>query len=715
MTFDPENSNPPGAKIKVIGVGGGGGNAVNTMIRSGLDGVDFITCNTDVQALRYSLATHKIQIGKELTRGLGAGADPDIGRDAALEDKTEIQNILRDADMVFITAGMGGGTGTGGAAVIAQLARELGALTVAVVTKPFIFEGKRRKKQAEAGIARLRESVDTLITIPNQRLLQVASPDLSMIDAFKMADEVLVNAVRGISDIINIHGMLNVDFADVKTVMSCMGQALMGIGSGRGEKRAVEAALMAISSPLLEEIDIEGATGILINITGGSRITMHEINEACGVIQEAAHEDANIIFGAVIDETLGDELRVTVIATGFPVDKAEGDTDPNRGKPFSSSVATRLASAAGKHGLQHTPIEKVPQSKAPEPEPFIEIEDIPQSPYDDLAFNKKSEESEPLKTLANIEAQPAKSAPAPEVNKITDDAATASALHVEAPRNLSHIDNQEVTIRTQPESLSASTFAKNSTEEAQELARWTLDFSSSDALSMSEEIPSLAGPEEALPSFHIHSELADAKDDSSVPAPVETLNTQASPTSADAEFATTQSTTAQPTSATTGEPNQIDAMSTEQVSAPHFSFQFQHHETNQVVIDPKDEFASTMVETMGSSTLADTLFDSQLSDSMDERIDSILSLQEDDKVISSDLSTKATDDSITRQGATKEEPAFAPLPLHEAELDLTEIDRKIDEALSLAERMRTNRHHNDQDDLDVPSFLRANMKDLPLD
>src|SRR5687768_3085106 len=264
MTFDPENIMPPGAKIKVIGVGGGGGNAVNTMIKSNLEGVDFITCNTDIQSLRFSLAQHKIQVGKELTRGLGAGADPDIGREAALEDRHEIQQLLEGADMVFITAGMGGGTGTGGASVVAQIARELGALTVAVVTKPFQFEGKRRRKHAEIGVARLRECVDTLITIPNQRLLQVASPDLSMIDAFKMADEVLVNAVRGISDIINIPGMVNVDFADVKTVMSCMGQALMGVGSASGQSRAVEAARQAICSPLLEDIDIEGATGILV-------------------------------------------------------------------------------------------------------------------------------------------------------------------------------------------------------------------------------------------------------------------------------------------------------------------------------------------------------------------------------------------------------------------------------------------------------------------
>ena len=241
MGFDAEKMNPPGAKIKVFGIGGGGGNAVNTMIRANLEGVEFITANTDVQALRFSLAQNNIQIGKELTKGLGAGADPNVGRDAALEDRRDIESVLKDADMVFITAGMGGGTGTGGAAIIAQIARELGALTVAVVTKPFHFEGKRRRKHSELGIARLRESVDTLITIPNQRLLQIATPDLSMIDAFKMADNVLVNAVRGISDIINIPGTVNVDFADVKTVMSNMGHSLMGIGHASGSNRAADA------------------------------------------------------------------------------------------------------------------------------------------------------------------------------------------------------------------------------------------------------------------------------------------------------------------------------------------------------------------------------------------------------------------------------------------------------------------------------------------
>ena len=305
------------AVIKVIGVGGGGGNAINTMIDSGLTGVEFIAANTDLQALQSNKATLKIQLGRELTKGLGAGANPDTGRDAALEDRAIIQDILAGADMVFITAGMGGGTGTGAAPIIAQVARELGALTVGVVTKPFSFEGKRRRKFADNGINALRASVDTLITIPNQRLLSIASPDTSMLAGFQLADEVLVNAVKGISDIINIPGRVNVDFADVRTIMSEMGMALMGIGMAAGPQRALHAAQSAINSPLLEEVDIEGATGILINITGSSSMTLHEISEASTLIQEAAHEDANIIFGAVVDETMGEQLRVTVIATGF--------------------------------------------------------------------------------------------------------------------------------------------------------------------------------------------------------------------------------------------------------------------------------------------------------------------------------------------------------------------------------------------------------------
>lgn len=351
MSFDVENSVPPGARIKVFGIGGGGGNAINTMIRCNLEGVDFIAANTDVQALRSSLSPIKIQIGKELTKGLGAGADPDIGRDAALEDRHAIQEALVGADMVFIAAGMGGGTGTGGASVVAQIARELGALTVAVVTKPFDFEGRRRRKHADIGVARLRETVDTLITIPNQRLLQVASPELSMIDAFKMADNVLVNAVRGISDIINIPGTVNVDFADVKTVMSSMGMALMGIGYAEGPGRAMDAARQAISSPLLEDVDIEGATGILINITAGSGITLMEVNEACSIIQEAAHEDANIIFGAVIDEKIGAAIRVTVIATGFPVEGDDHDSYMPTKASSTNSIARSLTSGLRTAGV----------------------------------------------------------------------------------------------------------------------------------------------------------------------------------------------------------------------------------------------------------------------------------------------------------------------------------------------------------------------------
>lgn len=364
MIFDSENFIIPTAKIKVIGIGGGGGNAVNTMIRTNIEGVDFITANTDVQALRFSLAENKIQIGKDLTKGLGAGADPDIGRDAMLEDRHAIAEALEGAHMVFVTAGMGGGTGTGGAAIAAQIAREMGALTVGVVTKPFSFEGKRRCRLAEEGIARLREQVDTLITIPNQRLLQIASPDLSMIDAFRLADNVLVNAVKGISDIINIPGILNVDFADVKTIMSSMGMALMGIGIAQGEDRAICAARAAINSPLLEDVDIEGATGILINITSGEKVSLHEVNEACSIIKEAAHEDANIIFGAVIDENITNEIRVTVIATGFPV---EDNIDNSGSNPSNKSRKKLIRQpgpflSASNHGLTAKPIANSNQS-----------------------------------------------------------------------------------------------------------------------------------------------------------------------------------------------------------------------------------------------------------------------------------------------------------------------------------------------------------------
>ncbi|MBU2702979.1 cell division protein FtsZ [Sporomusaceae bacterium BoRhaA] len=304
------------AKIKVIGVGGGGSNAVNRMITAGLKGVEFLTVNTDAQALLLSQAQNRIQIGEKLTKGLGAGANPDVGEKAAQESRDEIIKALRGADMVFVTAGMGGGTGTGAAPIVAECAKEVGALTVGVVTKPFSFEGRRRQTQAERGTAKLKEKVDTLITIPNNRLMQVADKKTSIMDAFRMADDVLRQGVQGISDLIAVPGLINLDFADVKTIMLETGSALMGIGVGTGEDRAEAAAEAAIRSPLLET-SIEGAKGVLLNITGGASLGLFEVNAAAEIIADAADPEANIIFGAVIDEALDDEVRVTVIATGF--------------------------------------------------------------------------------------------------------------------------------------------------------------------------------------------------------------------------------------------------------------------------------------------------------------------------------------------------------------------------------------------------------------
>src|SRR6267154_1301564 len=310
---------PPitGARIKVIGVGGGGGNAVNRMIDSGIEGIEFVVANTDLQALKRSRASVKIQLGGRLTKGLGAGADPEVGRQAALEDTDKIIEVLEGSDMVFVTTGLGGGTGTGGAPIVASLATELGALTVAVVTKPFHFEGRRRMQQAEQGLRELQECVDTVITIPNERLLHTVDRGASLADSFRVADDVLRQAVQGISDLITVPGLINLDFADVKTIMSGMGMALMGTGMAAGEHRAMEATQRAISSPLLEEATIQGARGVLINITGGPDLTLYEVNAASSIIRESADDDANIIFGAVIDENMGDEMRITVIATGF--------------------------------------------------------------------------------------------------------------------------------------------------------------------------------------------------------------------------------------------------------------------------------------------------------------------------------------------------------------------------------------------------------------
>jgi cell division protein FtsZ len=341
------DDDPPitGARIKVIGVGGGGGNAVNRMIEAGIEGIEFLVANTDLQALKRSRAPIKIQLGSRLTKGLGAGADPTVGRDAALEDTEKIIEVLEGADMVFVTTGLGGGTGTGGAPIIASLATELNALTVAVVTKPFHFEGRRRMLQADQGLRELRECVDTVITIPNERLLHTVDRGVSLADSFKVADDVLRQAVQGISDLITVPGLINLDFADVKSIMAGMGLALMGAGRASGEHRAMEATQQAISSPLLEEATIEGAKGVLINITGGPDLTLYEVNEASSIIREAADDDANIIFGAVIDETMRDEMKITVIATGF--DKVMADVGTNASATGLPSQSPRYTRAPG--------------------------------------------------------------------------------------------------------------------------------------------------------------------------------------------------------------------------------------------------------------------------------------------------------------------------------------------------------------------------------
>ncbi len=347
MTIELVDNDISKAQIRVIGVGGGGGNAVNNMIQCGMTGVDFVAVNTDAQDLERSLAPRRFQLGNSLTKGLGAGADPEVGREAALEDRERLAELVVGSDMVFITAGMGGGTGTGAAPVIAQVAREIGALTVACVTRPFHFEGRRRRKQAEEGVESLRNCVDTLITIPNQRLISMATERTTMAEAFSLADKVLYEAVKGVSDLINFQGIVNVDFADVRTIMANKGLALMGVGFGTGEHRTVEAAQKAISSPLLDDVSIAGATSVLINITGSSDLTMFEINEASTMIQEEAHEDANVIWGWVIDETMQDEARVTVIATGF-------DNSYLQATPSIESRARSAANGSRRNGRSTT-------------------------------------------------------------------------------------------------------------------------------------------------------------------------------------------------------------------------------------------------------------------------------------------------------------------------------------------------------------------------
>jgi cell division protein FtsZ len=363
------------AKIKVIGLGGGGTNAVSRMIAAQFSGVDFIVANTDAQALRASPAPVKIQLGAKLTQGLGAGANPDVGRDAALEDPEQITRLLQGSDMVFIAAGLGGGTGTGAAPVVASLARDLGILTVAVVTKPFTIEGRKRMQQAEAGLEALRTVVDTLIAIPNQRLLSVVERGTSLVDSFRVADSVLHQAVQGISDLILVPGLINLDFADVRAIMSGMGMAMMGTGVGHGEHRALDAAQKAVASPLLDDTSIEGARGVLINFTGGLDMSLHELEEAARIVHEAAHDEANIILGAVVDSTLEDEVRMTVIATGF-TEKREASLP---GKVVDLPRAQRATAAAGAGGWR----------RRPTAEPRAESDDVDLDDLDVPAFLRR--------------------------------------------------------------------------------------------------------------------------------------------------------------------------------------------------------------------------------------------------------------------------------------------------------------------------------------
>jgi cell division protein FtsZ len=377
-----------GAKIKVIGVGGGGGNAVNRMIAAKLEGVEFLVANTDMQALKASHAPVKIQLGQKLTKGLGAGANPEVGRKSALEDTEKIIDALEGADMVFVTAGLGGGTGTGGAPIVASLARELGALTVAVVTKPFAFEGRRRMMQAEQGLAELSEVVDTVICIPNERLMQFVDKGTSFFEAFRIADDILRQGVQGISDIITITGIINRDFADIKTIMEGMGYAVMGTADATGENRAVEAVQRAIASPLLEDASINGAQGILLNITGSAKLTLFEVHEASTIVQKAAAENANIIFGAVHDERMGDAVRVTVIATGIKADKMGLKLRP------ATSPALRTAQQTIKASMQRKIERPLPEPVAapapsPVPPPPPLTVDVPDDDLDVPAFLRR--------------------------------------------------------------------------------------------------------------------------------------------------------------------------------------------------------------------------------------------------------------------------------------------------------------------------------------
>jgi len=401
-----------GARIKVVGVGGGGSNAVNRMVQAGLEGVEFIVANTDLQALKLNAAPNKIQIGGKLTKGLGAGADPNVGRQAALEDTDKLIEALDGADMVFVTTGLGGGTGTGAAPVIASLASELGALTIAVVTKPFRFEGKKRQSQAERGLEELRDCVDTVITIPNERLLATIARTTSLTQAFTSADDVLRQAIQGISDLILVPGLINLDFADVKTIMAGMGIAIMGTGIAEGDNRAIDAANAAISSPLLEDASVKGARGVIINVTGGSDLSLIEVSEASAIIQEAAHEDANIIFGAVVDPKMEGKVKITVIATGFDRVAAQRQVSASSAitpvdlHSYTAFQATEKVAASGGGGgtrlsVSRRPVLEMPVSAPPAAtaaaDPGLDVfspgaEFEPVSPLDVPAFLRRQQE-----------------------------------------------------------------------------------------------------------------------------------------------------------------------------------------------------------------------------------------------------------------------------------------------------------------------------------
>lgn len=462
-----------GAKIKVVGVGGGGCNAVNTMIKAGLTGVEYIVANTDSQALTASLAGTKVQLGVDITKGLGAGANPEVGRKAALDEYEKLGEVLQGADMVFVTAGMGGGTGTGAAPVIAKLSKELGALTVGVVTKPFLFEGKKRFRQAEQGIETLEENVDSLITIPNQRLLYIAGESLSLVETFKKADEVLLNAVRGISDLINSTGHINADFADVSTVMANKGLALMGTGFASGQDRAIKAATEAISSPLLEDITIDGATGIIINITGDENLTMHETNEAVTLIMEAADDDAEIIFGNVIDDSMEDQVKITVIATGLGGQERVLVSDR---KPMVREIApTRevstlsAAERSQTEVVDRTEVSVSSEDMSRERETYSFSEERQEAaPSSELMNNiKKAANEYRDNVMSSAPAQTTQATPALQEEKVTE----ATAANPAKVRRARSIAEKLGFINFDEEELDTPTFLRNEENERTETTR----------------------------------------------------------------------------------------------------------------------------------------------------------------------------------------------------------------------------------------------------